>query len=117
MTMEEQLLIAGRRMLDKTKAGLQGPAGFLSEARLEAYLEKLDPARGVSDPARGVSRENENRSHENGYENRSHTVFRSGNRTITIMRIVLDPPPAPLPLAGDGWRWLAMAGDGLDEAH
>lgn len=43
-------------MLDKTKAGLQGPAGFLSEARLEAYLEKLDPARGVSDPARGVSR-------------------------------------------------------------
>ena len=48
MTMEEQSLIAGRRMLDKAKAGLQGPAGFLSEARLEAYLEKLDPARGVS---------------------------------------------------------------------
>ena len=58
-------------MAGKAKAGLQGPAGFLSEARLEAYLEKLDPARGVSDPARGVSRaeppeaigENENHSH------------------------------------------------------
>ena len=46
--MEEQSLIAGRRMLDKAKAGLQGPAGFLSEARLEAYLGKLELARGVS---------------------------------------------------------------------
>lgn len=72
MTMEEQLLIAGRRMLDKAKAGLQGPAGFLSGVRLEAYLGKLDPARGVSDPARGVSRaespgaigENENHSYD-----------------------------------------------------
>lgn len=35
-------------MAGKAKAGLQGPAGFLSEARLEAYLGKLDPARGVS---------------------------------------------------------------------
>ena len=57
-------------MAGKAKAGLQGPAGFLSGARLEAYLGKLDPARGVSDPARGVSRaeppgaigENENHS-------------------------------------------------------
>jgi hypothetical protein len=35
------------------------PAGFLSGVRLEAYLGKLDPARGVSreklEPARGVS--------------------------------------------------------------
>ena len=35
-------------MLDKAKAGLQGPAGFLSEARLETYLAKLELARGVS---------------------------------------------------------------------
>ncbi len=64
-------MIAGRRILDRVKAGLQGPAGFLSEARLEVYLGKLDPARGVSDPARGVSRaespgaigENENHSY------------------------------------------------------
>jgi len=46
-------------MAGKAKAGLQGPAGFLSGVRLEAYLRKLDPARGVSreklEPARGVS--------------------------------------------------------------
>jgi hypothetical protein len=46
-------------MAGKAKAGLQGPAGFLSEARLEACLAKLGPARGVSweklEPARGVS--------------------------------------------------------------
>lgn len=35
-------------MAGKAKAGLQGPAGFLSEARLEACLAKLGPARGVS---------------------------------------------------------------------
>ena len=35
-------------MAGKAKAGLQGPAGFLSGVRLEAYLGKLDPARGVS---------------------------------------------------------------------
>lgn len=35
-------------MAGKAKAGLQGPAGFLSGARLEVYLGKLDPARGVS---------------------------------------------------------------------
>ena len=35
-------------MAGKAKAGLQGPAGFLFWVRLEAYLEKLEPARGVS---------------------------------------------------------------------
>ena len=35
-------------MAGKAKAGLQGPAGLLSWARLDAYQEKLEPARGVS---------------------------------------------------------------------
>lgn len=35
-------------MAGKAKAGLQGPAGFLSGVRLEAYLGKLELARGVS---------------------------------------------------------------------
>jgi hypothetical protein len=46
-------------MAGEAKAGLQGPAGFLSGVRMEAYLGKLGPARGVSreklEPARGVS--------------------------------------------------------------
>jgi hypothetical protein len=35
-------------MAGKAKAGLQGPADLLSWARLDAYQEKLEPARGVS---------------------------------------------------------------------
>lgn len=35
-------------MAGEAKAGLQGPAGFLSGVRMEAYLGKLGPARGVS---------------------------------------------------------------------
>jgi hypothetical protein len=49
--MKAKKLLLKQPLMDiagKAKAGLQGPAGFLSWARLEAYQEKLEPARGVS---------------------------------------------------------------------